>query len=337
MTATPKAPLKVAFLVYPDGQHLDLSGPFEILARATRILGEMGRSHPGYALTTLATSRGPITATSGFRFLADRHYAEHRGALDTLIVTGGRGIDAFLGDKSLLDWLRKLAPKVRRLGSVCTGAFLLAEAGLLDGKHVATHWKRSAELQERYPRVIVEADPIYVRDGRLITSAGVTAGMDLALSLVEEDLGADVALEVARAMVVYLRRPGGQSQYSAPLRLQKTEVPAVRELISWALENPNQDLSVPALAKKVGTSPRNLTRIFQRELGQSPAHAVEALRLEAAQRALLQSRASLEEVAERAGFGSAEVMRRTFLRLRSVTPSDYRARFGATAAAQVAS
>jgi len=176
-----------------------------------------------------------------------------------------------------------------------------------------------------------------VRDGRIVTSAGVTAGMDLALSLIEEDLGAEVALEVARAMVVYLRRPGGQSQYSAPLRLQKTEVPAVRDLVAWALEHPSADLSVPALAKKVGTSPRNLTRIFRRELGRSPAHAVEELRLEAAQRDLLQSRASLEEVAARAGFGSAEVMRRTFLRLKSVTPSDYRARFGAAAAAEVAS
>ncbi len=336
MPHVPKSPLRIVFLAYPDGQHLDLAGPYEIFARATRVLGELGRSHTGYALEIAAVQPGPLVASSGFRFLADLHYRALRGPLDTLIVTGGRGVDQCLADRALLSWLRRTAPRARRFGSVCTGAFLLAEAGLLDGKRVATHWKRARELQERYPKVLVEEDPIFVRDGKLATSAGVTAGMDLALALVEEDLGADVALEVARAMVLYLRRPGGQSQYSAPLRLQKSELQGVRELLTYAIENPEADLSVPALARRAGTSPRNLGRIFRRELGQTPANAVEDLRIEAAQRALTGTRKSLDEVAARAGFGSAEVMRRAFLRKAQVTPSAWRQRFQSVATVEAA-
>jgi len=234
-----------------------------------------------------------------------------------------------LANKPILGWVRRMSGKVRRLGSVCTGAFLLAEAGLLDGRTVSTHWSRAAELARRYPRLRVEEDRIWVRDGNVYTSAGVTAGMDLALAMIEEDMGADVALGVARAMVMYLRRPGDQSQYSAPLRLQAAETPSVRELVAWAADQPATDLSVPALAKRVGKSPRHLTRVFRKELGVAPAEAVEQLRLEAARRALQQSAASLEEIAARAGFGSAEVMRRTFLRALHVTPSAYRARFSA--------
>jgi transcriptional regulator GlxA family with amidase domain len=222
-----------------------------------------------------------------------------------------------------------MSGQVRRLGSVCTGAFLLAEAGLLDGRTVSTHWSRAAELARRYPRLRVEEDRIWVRDGNVYTSAGVSAGMDLALALIEEDLGAEVALGVARAMVMYLRRPGDQSQYSAPLRLQAASTPSVRDLVAWAADHPSSDLSVPALARRVGKSPRHLTRVFKSELGVAPAEAVEQLRLEAARRLLQQSEASLEEVASRSGFGSAEVLRRAFLRVLHVTPSAYRARFSA--------
>ncbi|HME90369.1 MAG TPA: helix-turn-helix domain-containing protein, partial [Myxococcaceae bacterium] len=207
--------------------------------------------------------------------------------------------------------------------------FLLAEAGLLDGRTVTTHWSRAAELARRYPKVRVEEDRIWVRDGNLYTSAGVTAGMDLSLALIEEDLGADVALAVARLMVMYLRRPGDQSQYSAPLRLQAAQTPSVRELVAWAAEHPATDLSVPALARRVGKSPRHLSRVFRKELGVAPAEAIEQLRLEVARRALQQSGAGLKEIADRCGFSSAEVLRRTFLRVLHVTPSAYRARFGA--------
>ena len=319
--------LRVAFFAYPEVQALDLSGPLEMFARATRLLRDEGWTHPGYSLTVVGTRAGPIAASSGFRFLPDASFRELRGPIDTLLVVGGRGVNALLGEKAVLRWLRRAGGSVRRLGSVCTGAFLLAEAGLLDGRTVTTHWSWATELARRYPRLRVEDDRIWVRDGNIYTSAGVSAGMDLALAMIEEDLGADVALGVARAMVVYLRRPGDQSQYSAPLRLQAAQTPSVREVVAWAAEHPSTDLSVPALARRVGKSPRHLTRVFRKELGVSPAAAIEQLRLEAARRALQQSAAGLEEVASRSGFGSAEVLRRAFLRALHVTPSAYRARF----------
>ncbi|MFL5312157.1 MAG: GlxA family transcriptional regulator [Myxococcales bacterium] len=322
-------PLRIALFAYPGAQALDLSGPLELFARATRILRDEERAHPGYAVSVVGTGAEPISASSGFRFLADSTFRSVRGGIDTLLVVGGRGIDALLGDEPVLRWLRQMAGRVRRIGSVCTGAFLLAEAGLLDGRAATTHWSRAAELKQRYPRVRVEEDRIWVRDGNVYTSAGVSAGMDLALALIEEDLGADVALAVARAMVMYLRRPGDQSQYSAPLRLQAAGTRSVRELVAWAAEHPETDLSVPALARRMGKSPRHLTRIFRKELGIAPAEAVEQLRLEAARRLLQQSPAGLEEVAARCGFGSAEVLRRSFLRALHVTPSAYRARFSA--------
>jgi transcriptional regulator GlxA family with amidase domain len=229
----------------------------------------------------------------------------------------------------VLNRVRRLSEDGTLMTSVCTGALVLAAAGLLDGRAATTHWSRAAELARRYPRVRVEEDRIWVRDGKIYTSAGVSAGMDLALALIEEDAGAEVALSVARAMVMYLRRPGDQSQYSVPLRLQAAETPSMRELVAWATEHPATDLSVPALARRVGKSPRHLTRVFRRELGIAPAEAVEQLRLEAARRALQQSSAGLDEVAARCGFGSAEVLRRAFLRTLHVTPSAYRARFSA--------
>lgn len=322
-------PLRIALFAYPGVQALDLSGPLEMFARATRLLRDEGRAHPGYSLAVVGTEEGPIASSSGFRFLPDTTFRALRGAVDTLLVVGGRGVDAVTGDPAVLGWFRRMSHRVRRLGSVCTGAFVLAEAGLLDGRSATTHWSRAAELSRRYPRVRVEEDRIWVRDGRIYTSAGVTAGMDLALALIEEDLGADVALSVARAMVMYVRRPGDQSQYSAPLRLQAAETPSLRALVAWAAEHPASDLSVSALARRAGRSPRHLTRIFRKELGVAPGEAIDQLRLEAARRALQQSASSLEEVAARCGFGSAEVLRRAFLRTLHVTPSAYRARFAA--------
>ncbi len=324
-------PLRIALFAYPNVQALDLSGPLEMFARATRLLRDEGRAHPGYSLVVVGTEAGPIAASSGFRFLPDVTFHSLRGRVDTLLVVGGRGVDALLGDRAVLSWLRRMAGRVRRLASVCTGAFLLAEAGLLDGRTATTHWSRAADLARRYPRVRVEEDRIWVRDGNIYTSAGVSAGMDLALALIEADLGAEVALAVARAMVMYLRRPGDQSQYSAPLRLQAAETPSVRDLVTWAAEHPAADLSVQALARRVGKSPRHLTRVFRKELGVAPAEAIEQLRIEAARRALQQSAAGLKQVAARCGFGSAEVLRRAFLRALHVTPSAYRARFSSRA------
>ncbi|HZX96685.1 MAG TPA: GlxA family transcriptional regulator [Myxococcales bacterium] len=321
------APRRIALFAYPGIQGLDLSGPLELFARTTRLLRDEGRADPGYSVAVVGSEAGPIAASSGFRFLADTTFRAVRSGVDTLLIVGGQGVERQLGNRALLGWLRRMAPRVRRLGSVCTGAFLLAEAGLLDGRVTTTHWSRAAELARRFPRVRVEEDRIWVRDGNVYSSAGVSAGMDLALALIEEDLGAEIALAVARAMVMYLHRPGDQSQYSAPLRLQAAQTPSLRELVTWAAEHPAGDLSVPALARRIGKSPRHLSRVFRKEVGVAPAEAVEQLRLEAARRALSQSAAGLEEIAARCGFGSAEVLRRVFLRALHVTPSAYRARF----------
>ncbi|HEY2902272.1 MAG TPA: DJ-1/PfpI family protein, partial [Polyangia bacterium] len=290
---------------------------------------EEGRRDAGYELVVVGTQAGPLRASSGFRFLPDVTWQKLRGPVDTLLVIGGLGVRPLLSNRRLLSWLRRMAPRVRRLGSVCTGAFLLAQAGLLDGRRVTTHWGSAQQLAREFPRLHVEPDRIWVRDGKIVTSAGVTAGMDLTLALIEDDLGADVALAVARAMVLYLRRPGDQSQYSAPLRLQAAKTASVRELVAWAAEHPDGDLSVPALARRLGRSERQLNRVFRAEVGVAPAAAVEQLRLESARRLLVESQRGVEDIAARAGFGSAEVMRRTFLRALHVSPSEYRARFSA--------
>src|ERR1700730_8145224 len=278
------SPLRVVFFAYPGVQALDVSGPLEVFARATRLLRDEGRAHPGYSVCVAALEPGPITASSGVRFLPDRTLSELDGPIDTLLVVGGLGIDRVLGEQKVLAWLRRAAPKVRRLGSVCTGAFLLAEAGLLDGRRVATHWSRAEELAARYPQIRVEPDPIFLRDGNLITSAGVGAGMELAPAPIGDDVGPQLALGVARAMALYARRPGAQSQFSAPLRMQTAAPPTLRDLVTWAVNHPTADLSIPALARRAAMSPRHLSRLFRREIRVSPARAGAALRIEAAPR-----------------------------------------------------
>jgi transcriptional regulator GlxA family with amidase domain len=247
---------------------------------------------------------------------------------DTLVVAGGQGARAAVADRELIAWLREAAPRVRRLASVCTGAFLLAEAGLLDGRRATTHWRACAALARDYPRVRVDPDPIFVRDGNVYTSAGVTSGMDLALALVEEDHGREVALGVARGLVLFLKRPGGQSQFSAQLSAQLASRQPIQELQAWIVENVHRDLSVDALAARAGMSPRNFARVFTREVGATPARFVEIARVEAARRRLEEEGGrGVEAVASECGFGSAETLRRAFLRRLRVSPADYRARF----------
>jgi transcriptional regulator GlxA family with amidase domain len=253
-------------------------------------------------------------------------------AIDTLIVAGGLGTRAAVSDPALIAWLRRAAPRVRRLASVCSGAFLLAEAGLLDGRRATTHWSSCADLARRYPRVKVEPDPIFVRDGNVYTSAGVTSGMDLALALVEEDHGRELALAVARWLVLFLKRPGGQSQFSAQLSVQLASRQPLQELQAWIVENVHADLSVAALAARAGMSPRNFARVFTREIGVTPARFVETARVEAARRQLEDDGSQgVENVAAACGFGSAETLRRAFLRTLRVSPTDYRSRFQAAA------
>jgi transcriptional regulator GlxA family with amidase domain len=249
-----------------------------------------------------------------------------RAALDTLLVAGGPGVHAAAADAVVLQWLRRRAKRARRIASVCTGAFLLAAAGLLTGRRAATHWMHCAELARRYPDVRVEPDPIFVRDGAVWTSAGVTAAIDLALALVEADVGRTLALAVARHLVMFLKRPGGQAQFSAALSLQGAE-DRFGVLHSWMAGRLADDLSLPALARKVGMSERSFSRHYVEATGITPARAVERLRVEAARHLLSDTRLPVKRIAARCGFGSEETLRRSFVRLLAATPQNYRARF----------
>ncbi len=263
----------------------------------------------------------------------DRSTHACRGAIDTLVVAGGLGVREALRDEALVRWVREAAGRSRRVTSVCTGAFLLAEAGLLDGRRVATHWGSADRLAKRYPALEVDSDSIFVRDGNVWTSAGVTAGMDLALALAEEDLGAEASLEVARWLVLFAKRPGGQSQFSAALAAQTADRRPLREVQEWVRANPGGDCSVEALAERACMSPRNFSRAFSREVGMTPAAWVEASRVDLAKGLLETTFASTEAVAAESGFGTIETMRRAFRRRVGVSPGQYRERFRRAAAA----
>jgi transcriptional regulator GlxA family with amidase domain len=311
----------VLVLIYPGFQTLDAVGPAEVFAAATRLVAP----RPGYDVELVAARPGPVRATSGLE-LSARGFAGRR-AVDTLLVAGGFGAREAAADARLIRQLRRMSARARRTASVCSGAFLLAQAGLLDGRRATTHWAACQLLAELHPKIRVERDPIFVRDGSIWTSAGVTAGMDLALALVEDDLGHKVALEVARWLVLYLQRPGGQSQFSAQLEAQRAERRPLRDLQAWIADHLDEDLSVPALARRAGMSPRHFARVFVRELGRTPAELIEVLRVESARRLLEASERSLVEVAGACGFGTVETLHRTFKRRLGVTPGDYRRRF----------
>ncbi len=320
-------------VVYPGVQVLDVTGPLEVFANANRRLDQRGdRRAKRYEIEITARAAGPVRSTSGIELLAQRAFRELRGPIDTLLVAGGDGVADALRDRELIGFVRRRALHARRVASVCTGAFLLAEAGLLDGRRATTHWSACARLAERHPSLRVETDPIFVRDGKYWSSAGVCAGMDLALALVEQDHGRELALTVARWLVLFLKRPGGQSQFSAELAAQATEHETVRELQAWAQAHVASDLGVAALAKRSAMSPRNFARVFAREVGETPARWVERTRVEAARRLLEESPAGVEEIASRCGFASSETLRRAFLRRVRVSPAAYRGRFRSAAA-----
>jgi len=315
-------------VAFHDAQILDITGPLEVFGLAGRMLTEeRGWSAPAYSVEIAAAKAGPFATSSGIRLIADRPLASVRGPIDTLIVAGGRGTGAALRDRALIGWLRGSAGRTRRLCSVCTGAFLLAEAGLLDGLSATTHWRQCERLAADYPAVSVETDPIFVRAGRIFTSAGVTAGIDLALALLEEDQGREVALAVARELVMFLRRPGGQSQFSVQLSAQVADREPIRDLQRWMADHLGADLSVDALARRAAMSPRNFARVFMREVGVTPGEFVENLRVEAARRRLEESVEGVDSIASACGFGTRESMRRAFLRTLHVPPSAYRSRF----------
>jgi transcriptional regulator GlxA family with amidase domain len=321
-------PRHIALAAFPDFETLDVTGPFSVFAGTARWLREaQGLQDDAYVVEVVANEVGPLAAAGGLRVMAERSFHTIRNGIDTLLVAGGPGSRSAMQDQLLLAWLRRMAPQVHRLGAICTGSFILAEAGLLDGRRATTHWAWSAAFARRYPRVTVDADPIFIRDGKIYTSAGVTAGMDLALALVEEDYGREVALQIARHLVLFLRRPGGQSQFSTLLAGQGKDRDPLRELQTWIAENPTADLSIPALAWRVAMSPRHFARVFVREVGMTPGQFVEKVRVEAARRHLEESAQGVKSVALDCGFGSADTMRRAFLRTLRVAPVAYRSRF----------
>jgi transcriptional regulator GlxA family with amidase domain len=320
----PDATRSVVLLAFPDVQLLDVSGPLQVFASANELAAQRGSAAP-YVLRVVSAEGGLMMSTSGLAFQTDS-IRSVRGPIDTLIIPGGRGVAAVASDARLTRWILRQADRSRRVASVCSGAFLLAEAGLLDGRRVVTHWGSCNELAQRYPKLRVETDPIFVRDGKLWTSAGVSAGIDLTLALVEQDLGRPAALDVARELVVFLKRPGGQSQFSAVLSAQKAD-DRFGELHSWMAAHLASDLSVSALARRLNMSERTFMRHYKAETGKTPARVVEKLRVEAAQRLLVETAWSIKRIASRCGFGSEEGMRSSFIRLLRVAPQAYRARF----------
>lgn len=323
---------RVVLIVAPDpAQELDVTGPSAVFGQANRLCGRPG---PAYDIRIASVSDdGVVRTESGVRLLADAPF--HRieqtlpGPIDTLLLAGGAGHAAAAGNAALVNWLRGMAPRVRRLGAVCTGAFVLASTGLLDERRATTHWRHAGRLAQRHPRVTVDAEPIWIQAGGLYTSAGVTAGMDLSLALVEDDLGHATSLAVARELVLFLRRPGSQAQFSSALQAQAAQSPELRDLQGWIADHLGADLSVGVLAERVTMSPRNFARVFARQVGQTPARYVETQRVEAARRMLEQMDRRLETVARTAGFGSADSMRQAFLRHLRTTPERYRAAFRA--------
>jgi transcriptional regulator GlxA family with amidase domain len=323
---TPNAVRVIELLAFPLVQLLDVTGPIQVFASANDFVLQAG-GRPPYDLRVVAQGGAQVTASAGLK-LSTVPLPLGGTAVDTLMVAGGQGVEAAAADPLIIEWVQARAKRARRIASVCTGAFLLAATGLLDGRRAVTHWSFCAELARRYPKVRVESDPIFVRDDSVWSSAGVTAGIDLALALVEEDLGPTVALAVARYLVVFMKRPGGQAQFSTVLSLQAANV-EFGALHEWINNHLADDLPLPVLADRAGMSERSFSRHYAEATGITPARAIERLRVEAARRLLSESGLPVKRISQRCGFGSEETMRRSFLRLLAVTPQDYRSRFTA--------
>ncbi|WP_282791883.1 GlxA family transcriptional regulator [Streptomyces sp. CC224B] len=314
----------VLVVLFEGVQSLDVTGPAEVFSGAADPNGD-----PAYRVSTASLDGAPVRTSSGLTLVPDHalRALDAAPAPDTLLVPGGLGTRPRCPD--LVDWLRVHGPRARRLVSVCTGAILLARAGLLDGRRATTHWAYCDKLARDHPAVRVEPDPIYVRDGNVATSAGVTAGIDLALALVEEDLGRAMALTIARHLVVFLRRPGNQAQFSAQLAAQTASREPLREVQQWITEHPDDDLSVERLAARARLSPRHFARAFQAETGMTPGKYVDRVRVEHARRLLEDTSRGVEEVSRACGYGTPEAMRRAFLKALGTAPAEYRRRFHA--------
>lgn len=320
-------PREILIVAYPGVQSLDVVGPLEVFDAARQLIEHTDRPERSYRVSVLSCDGAPLATSSGLTVAPHFALRDAPSTVDTLIVAGGHGSARAAADHELVDWIRATASSARRTASVCTGAFLLARAGLLDGRRATTHWAAAEALARLHPQVHVDADPIFLRDGRIWTSAGVTAGMDLALALVEDDLDRDAALSIARRLVLFLRRPGNQSQFSATLAAQQPAREPLREAQRLVVENIAGEHSVEAMAARAHMSPRHFARAFRAETGVTPARYVERVRLEAARRRLEDTADPIVAVAASCGFGTAETMRRAFLRALEVGPAEYRRRF----------
>jgi len=311
---------QIVVLVVPPVDELDLVGPMQVFNSVNRLTG---RTIYGIELVTTAHDLTVDGESGMLTFMARRRYAEVEGGGDSILVVCGMGSRG-VRDTALSAWLRLVAARARRLGAVCVGAFLLAEAGVLNGRRATSHWRFGRELAARYPEVRVEHEPLWVKDGNIYTSAGISAGIDLALAWVEEDCGAALAHEAARELVLFLRRPGGQPQVSISLASQASEMSSIRELQIWIAEHLANDLSIEGLADRMAMSVRTLERIFTRQVGTTPSQYVLQTRVEAARRQLERTERGLKQVASACGFGSADAMRRAFIRVLGTTPRRYR-------------
>ncbi|SEO67466.1 GlxA family transcriptional regulator [Actinacidiphila rubida] len=312
---------RVVFVVFDGMKMLDLAGPAEVFAEANLFGAAYSPAH-------VSPSGRPVATSTGLRLAVDGTARDVPDA-DTVVVTGGDALVTRPIDPELVAAVRTLAPRTRRLVSICTGSFVLAAAGVLAGRRATTHWRHAPLLARSYPDIRVAPDALYVEDGGIHTSAGVSAGIDLALALVEQDHGADLARSVARSLVMFMQRPGGQSQFSAPLEVRPPRTAALRAVVDLVSARPSLDHGASTLAARAGVSPRHLARLFAAELGTTPARYVEQVRLDHA-KALLDAGHGVAETAREAGFGSAETLRRTFVSRLGVSPSQYRDRFGST-------
>ncbi len=310
---------------FPGMQSLDAIGPFEVFAGASATAKSLGR--PGGYRVTLASSQGHVVRAESGVGIATEPLPEPGTRIDTLVLPGGGQARSAREDAELVAWIKAVAPGCRRVATVCTGAFLAAHAGLLDGRRVTTHWAQAARLASEFPLLDVDPDPLYIQDGKYWTSAGVTAGIDLALALVDKDLGADVAQAVARQLVMFLHRPGGQTQFATPVWVPRAERTTVRAVQTLVESSPAGDHRVPVLAEAASMSVRHFTRVFSNEVGETPGRFVEGVRVELARRELETTDDTLDVVATRCGFGTAETLRRVFKRRLDVAPDGYRRRF----------
>ncbi len=325
MNVKPKA---IVIVALPGVQLLDVCGPLDVFAEANVQAG-----YPAYRLLVAAGAPGPIRSSSGVQLMPDRIIdRDFEESIDTLLVAGCPNAAEVPADGAVIAWLRRRAPGARRFGSVCTGAFFLAAAGLLDGRRITTHWAVAERLALQYPEVIVDQDAIHIRDGQLRTAAGVTAGLDLALALVEEDLGHEIARKVASQLVMFFKRPGGQLQFSRKGEVVPAGRAALQELQRWVAANPALDHSVATLAGRMDLSPRHFARLFRSEVGITPATWVEEVRVNAARQLLETGHETPKQVAAHCGFADADTLRRAFARHVGVTPAEYRKRFARIAA-----